>query len=164
MRIILSKVLAIALLVTLIPLSAQEQPLPTTKQVSAALQKQVMCLAKNIYYESATESYEGKLAVANVVMNRVNSPQYPKTVCEVVYQKIKNTYQFSWVGQNVGTINNKYAWEECMIIARKALTEHKLHDIIYKTNAMYYHNTSVNPGWKLKKVTRIGNHIFYSAL
>jgi spore germination cell wall hydrolase CwlJ-like protein len=119
-------------------------------------------MAKNIYYEAATESYEGKLAVANVVLNRANSKKFPQTLCGVIYQKVNNTYQFSWVGENNKPITNKYAWEECMIIAKKSLTEQKLHDTIYKTKAMYYHNTSVNPGWKLKRVTQIGNHIFYS--
>ena len=119
-------------------------------------------MAKNIYYEAASESYEGKLAVAQVTMNRVNSPLYPKTICEVVYQKTGNTYQFSWVGENVGPVRSKYAWEECLIVARKALTQLKLHDTIYETKSMFYHNTSVNPAWKLKYVAKIGNHLFHT--
>lgn len=146
----------------ILPISAQEQTFSYEKLVAQDIGKQVLCMAKNLYYEAAKESFEGKLAVANVVMNRVNNPQFPKTVCDVVYQKINNTYQFSWVGEKVGPISNKYAWEECIIIAKKSLTEMKLHDTIFKSKAMYYHNTSVNPQWKLKKVTQIGNHIFYS--
>jgi len=80
----------------------------------------------------------------------------------VVYQKTNKTYQFSWVGEKVNEVRNKYAWEECLIVAKKALTENKLHDTIYRTQAMYYHNTSVNPRWKLKYVTKIGNHLFYT--
>lgn len=119
-------------------------------------------MAKNIYYEAAMEPYEGKLAVAQVTINRANSSQFPSTICDVVYQKVNNTYQFSWVGEKVSQIKNKYAWEESLMVARKALTETRLHDTIYRTKAMYYHNTSVNPGWKLKYVAKIGNHLFYT--
>jgi len=146
----------------ILPLSAQEQTFSYEKLVAQDLGKQVLCMAKNLYYEAASESFEGKLAVAQVTMNRVNSSKFPSTVCEVVYQKTGSTYQFSWVGEKVSEVRNKYAWEECLIIARKALTEAKLHDTIYKTQSMYYHNTSVNPGWKLKYVAKIGNHLFYT--
>jgi spore germination cell wall hydrolase CwlJ-like protein len=152
----------IILLLAILPLKAQEQTLSLTQAIAADLGQQMFCLAKNIYHEAATESYEGKLAVAQVTMNRVNNPNFPKTVCGVVYQKINNTYQFSWVGMKNMEVKNRYAWEECLIVAKKALTEHKLHDTIYKTKSMNYHNTSVSPGWKLKRVTQIGNHIFYS--
>ena len=149
-------------LFALLPIVSHQQPITEVQEVSSELAQQILCMAKNIYYEAAKEPFEGKLAVAQVTMNRANSIQFPKTVCEVVYQKVNQTYQFSWVGERVGPITNKYAWEECMIVARKALTESRLHDIIYKTNAMYYHNTSVNPPWKLKYVAKIGNHLFYT--
>jgi spore germination cell wall hydrolase CwlJ-like protein len=146
----------------ILPLSAQEQTFSYEKLVTQDLGKQVLCMAKNLYYEAAMEPYEGKLAVAQVTMNRANSSKFPSTVCDVVYQKTGSTYQFTWVGEKVSEIRNKYAWEECLMVARKALTERKLHDTIYKTQAMYYHNTSVNPGWKLKYVAKIGNHLFYT--
>ena len=146
----------------ILPLSAQEQTFSYEKLVAQDLGKQVLCMAKNLYYEAAMEPYEGKLAVAQVTMNRANSSKFPSTICEVVYQKTGSTYQFSWVGEKVSEVRNKYAWEECLIVARKALTEAKLHDTIYKTQAMYYHNTSVNPAWKLKYVAKIGNHLFYT--
>ena len=145
-------------LFALIPVVSHQQPLTEQQEVAMDLGQQIECMAKNIYYEAAMEPFEGKLAVAQVTMNRTQSPQFPKTVCGVVYQK----GQFSWVDEKVKGITNKYAWEECMIVARKALTEHKLHDTIYKTKAMYYHNTSVNPPWKLKYVSKIGNHLFYT--
>jgi spore germination cell wall hydrolase CwlJ-like protein len=146
----------------LLPVVSHQQPISLVQQVSGDLAQQIQCMAKNIYYEAAKEPFEGKLAVAQVTMNRANSKQFPRTVCEVVYQKVNQTYQFSWVGERVGPVTNKYAWEECMIVARKALTEGRLHDTIYKTNSMYYHNTSVNPAWKLKYVAKIGNHLFYT--
>ena len=146
----------------ILPISAQEQTFSYEKLVAQDLGKQVLCMAKNLYYEAAMEPYEGKLAVAQVTMNRANSSKFPSTICEVVYQKTGSTYQFTWVGEKVSEIRNKYAWEECLMVARKALTERKLHDTIYKTQAMYYHNTSVNPAWKLKYVAKIGNHLFYT--
>ena len=142
----------------IIPVVSHQQPLSLEQEVAIDLGQQIECMAKNIYYEAGSEPYEGKLAVAQVTMNRTQSPQFPKTVCGVVYQK----GQFSWVDEKRYPIKSKYAWEECMIVARKALTEHKLHDTIYKTKSMYYHNTSVNPPWKLKYVAKIGNHLFYT--
>ena len=141
------------------------------KQVSANMQKQVDCLAKNIYYEAATESYEGKLAVAQVTLNRVNNPQYPKDICSVVYQKttdenLRTVCQFSWTCMvKELVVRDKYAWEESQMIAKRALTEPFLHDTIAQTNALYYHAVYVKPGWnKTKVVKQIGNHIFYSKI
>jgi spore germination cell wall hydrolase CwlJ-like protein len=145
-------------LFAIFPVISHQEPLSEKQQVAINLSQQIECMAKNIYYEAASEPFEGKLAVAQVTMNRTQSPHFPKTVCEVVYQK----GQFSWVTEKHYPIRSKSAWEECMIVARKALTEHKLHDTIYKTKSMYYHNTSVNPPWKLKYVSKIGNHLFYT--
>jgi len=158
----MKKFILITLFTLMMPAVSHQQPVTEVQEVSGELGQQILCMAKNIYYEAAKEPFEGKLAVAQVTMNRANSKQFPKTVCEVVYQKVNQTYQFSWVGERVGPVTNKYAWEECMIVAKKALTEGRLHDIIYKTNSMYYHNTSVNPAWKLKYVAKIGNHLFYT--
>ena len=146
----------------LLPATSQQQTISIENSVAQDIGKQVLCMAKNLYYEAAMEPWEGKLAVAQVTMNRVNSSQFPSNVCDVVYQKTGSTYQFSWVGEKVGEVRNKYAWEECLIVAKKALTEKRLHDTIYKTKSMYYHNTSVNPAWKLKYVAKIGNHLFYT--
>ena len=141
------------------------------KQISADMNKQIDCLAKNIYYEAGSESYEGKLAVAQVTMNRVNDPKYPKDICSVVYQKttdenLKTVCQFSWTCMVKEMISkDKYMWEEAVLIAKRALTEPFLHDTIAQTNALYYHAVYVKPGWnKTKVVKQIGNHIFYSKI
>ena len=159
MKLLSSIVISITMI---LPISAQEQTFSYEQLLAQDIGKQVLCMAKNLYYEAAMEPYEGKLAVAQVTMNRANSSKFPSTICDVVYQKTGSTYQFSWVGLKVNEIKNKYAWEECLMVARKALTQAKLHDTIYKTQAMYYHNTSVNPPWKLKYVAKIGNHLFYT--
>jgi len=106
----------------------------TQKQVSLDYNKQVDCLAKNIYHEAASESYEGKLAVAQVTMNRVNSGKFPSDICSVVYQKttdqnLKTVCQFSWTCMVKELVTkDKYAWEVSVIIAKRALTEPVLHD------------------------------------
>jgi spore germination cell wall hydrolase CwlJ-like protein len=136
-------------------------------EVGPEFNREVECLAQNIYYESAKESFEGKLAVAQVTINRVKSGKFANTVCGVVQQKDKingvTVCQFSWFCNVAYTklIRNNYQWEESVIVAKKALTEPVAHDILNKQNAMYYHANYVNPGWKLTKVTQIGNHIFY---
>lgn len=142
----------------------------TKKQVGEDYIKQVDCLAKNIYYEAANETYEGKLAVAQVTMNRVSSGQFPKDICAVVYQRTPNnnnsiTCQFSWTCLAVSMSKDKYKWEESVIVAKKALTEPHLHDTIAESKALYYHAVYVNPGWnKSKIVKQIGNHIFYTKI
>lgn len=133
-----------------------------SEKIAQEFQNQLMCMARNIYFEAGSESFEGKLAVAQVTMNRSRHPAFPKNICDVVYQKINGIYQFSWVGDALKEVRNKYAWEESLIVARKALTEHKVHDILYKTRAMYFHNHTVDPGWNLKRIAKIGNHTFYA--
>jgi len=136
------------------------------KQVSQNFNREVECLAENIYYESGSESYEGKLAVAQVTINRVNSGKFSSSICGVVNQKdtINGSMvcQFSWVCNSLkGMIRNKYQWEESQLVAKRALTSNVAHDLVYQQNALYYHANYVNPGWKLTRVGQIGNHIFY---
>jgi hypothetical protein len=136
------------------------------EQVSNEFNSELQCLAENVYYEAASESFEGKLAVAQVTLNRANSGKFPNSVCGVVKQKnLVNGFfvcQFSWFCEPIKkAIRNKYQWEESLIVAKKAITEPVAHDALYKVNAMYYHNTTINPQWNRQKVTQIGNHIFY---
>ena len=137
------------------------------QQVGELFKEEVQCLAENIYHESASESFEGKLAVAQVTLNRVNSGKFPTTVCGVVKQKtlIQGVMvcQFSWFCNKAYTklVRNQYQWEESVIVAKKALTSAVAHDKLYEQKAMYYHANYVNPGWKLQKIGQIGNHIFY---
>lgn len=137
------------------------------QQASEDFNKQLKCLTNNIYFEAATESYEGKLAVAQVTLNRANDPKFPSTICEVVYQRTFVNHltvcQFSWTCMKNLIVRDKYAWDESEMVARKALTEPNVHDKIARTNAMYYHADYINPGWnRTKVVTKIGRHIFYA--
>lgn len=125
-------------------------------------EKQLTCLAKNIFYEAPMESYRGKLAVATVTMNRVRHKQFPKTICGVVYQRNSRGCQFSWTCGPKAPFDStlyKISYE----IAKEVLTTNK--QVVILRNAMYFHNTSVQPNWTFAKpITQIGNHIFYEPL
>ena len=159
-------VLLVSINLAIVPIKSYAQSI-MVEEVGAEFNEEVNCLAQNIYYEAAKEPYEGKLAVAQVTLNRVNSGKFAGTVCGVVKQKDKINgvmiCQFSWFCNQAYTriVRNPYQWEESVLAAKKALTEPVAHDGIYKTGAMYYHANYINPGWKLTKVAQIGNHIFY---
>jgi spore germination cell wall hydrolase CwlJ-like protein len=117
------------------------------------------CLAKNIFYEAPMEPYQGKLAVATVTMNRVRHKQFPKTICEVVYQRNNRGCQFSWTCGPRSPFNQKI-FQIAHEIALDVLTNNT-HIPILK-NSLYFHNTTVTPNWSFAQpVTQIGNHIFY---
>ena len=127
--------------------------------------RQLACLTKNIYWESASEPFEGKVAVAQVTINRVESGKFAPDICGVVYQKNivydKIVCQFSWFCDGSSKIRPIYPahWKEAEEVAKKVLLENfRLPGL---TQAMYYHATYVNPGWRLQRVTQIGQHIFY---
>ena len=80
---------------------------------------------------------------------------------------LRTVCQFSWTCMVKEMVHgqDRYRWEESLLIAKRALTVPVLHDKIAETNALYYHATYVNPGWnKNKVVIKIGNHIFYSRI
>lgn len=128
-------------------------------------EKELNCLAINIYREAGYEPFEGKVAVAQVTMNRVKDPNFPNDVCGVVYQKttaVKTVCQFSWYCD--ATHRNrpigKEAYAESYEVAKKVLLEGFKLDVL-KT-ALYYHADYVNPQWRLEKIGKIGTHVFYS--
>jgi spore germination cell wall hydrolase CwlJ-like protein len=162
---------ALTLIYTAPTLSKEFINATTSKQVSVDYNKQVECLAKNIYYEAGSEKYEGKLAVAQVTLNRVNSGKFPSDICSVVYQKttdqnLRTICQFSWTCMvKELVVKDKYSWEESQLIAKRALTEPFVHDTIAQSNALYFHAVYIKPNWeKTKVVKQIGNHIFYSKI
>lgn len=123
-------------------------------------QKQVDCLAQNIYHEARSESETGQQAVAFVTLNRANDERFPSDVCGVVKQKTKSTCQFSWFCQRVKLDKTSDAYREALQIALFVYTNYaKLNDIT--GGALYYHADYVRPKWKLQKTISIGRHIFY---
>ena len=128
-------------------------------------EQQLNCLAMNIYREAGHESFEGKVAVAQVTMNRVAHPAFPKDVCGVIQQKNvvmeKVVCQFSWYCESASRLTpvNNSAYRESYEVAKKVLLEGFKLDVLKE--ALYYHANYVNPQWPLEKIGVIGNHIFY---
>jgi spore germination cell wall hydrolase CwlJ-like protein len=161
-------VVAIVVSVTTIKLQSLRETNEVYRQgfVSTAERtKQLDCLTKNIYHEAATEPFEGKVAVAQVTMNRVESGRFGRDVCGVVYQRNvimeKLVCQFSWTCQGVSTVKPVYPalYKESEEVAKKVLLEN--FRLPSMNDAMYYHADYVQPGWGKPKIAKIGRHIFY---
>jgi spore germination cell wall hydrolase CwlJ-like protein len=127
--------------------------------------KQLDCLAKNIYWEAASEPFEGKVAVAQVTLNRVKSGRFADSVCGVVYEKNviyqKVICQFSWSCNGSTRIVpiHTQAWNDSNEVAKKVLLENfRLPGL---KDALYYHATYISPGWNREKISTIGQHVFY---
>ena len=127
--------------------------------------RQLDCLTRNIYWEAASEPFEGKVAVAQVTMNRLASGRFGDSVCGVIYQK--NVFyervicQFSWVCENTHRVKPVYQplWAESELVAKKVMLENfRLPGL---NQALYYHADYVSPGWKKPRIDKIGRHIFY---
>lgn len=130
------------------------------KKILKISESELKCLSDNIFYEANSESYEGKLAVATVTLNRVKTKGFPKTVCGVVKQRSKKGCQFSWVcGQRA--LMNKKLYASSRRVAIDVLVHKKRLTSI--GNALYFHGEGVSPSWKnaVKPIKKIGPHIFY---
>lgn len=130
-----------------------------------SVQKDLDCLALNIYREAGHEPFEGKVAVAQVTLNRVADPNFPKTVCGVVYEKTsvysKVICQFSWYcdANHRNRKINQEAYADSYAVAKKVYLEgFKLDGL---NQALYYHADYVDPNWKFERIMKIGTHIFY---
>lgn len=158
--------------------------------------KDVDCLARNIFYEAGAEPIEGKVAVGMVTLNRTQDERYPQNVCGVVRQRSvvsvpqrikevkmvrtnifappqkvvetktawvqKTVYQFSWVGQkNIRIREDDPRWIESKAVAEElARGGYETWQEKY-AEAKNFHAVYVNPGWHLRRIGRVGNHIFY---
>jgi N-acetylmuramoyl-L-alanine amidase len=131
---------------------------------------EMYCLALNIYYESRSSNRADRMAVADVVMNRVKHTYYPNTICGVVQQgkqhasgaMKRNQCQFSWYCDGRSDKpNNQDAWVEAQMIAYNMVIHKDARGIT--EGATHYHATYVEPAWArdLALVGRIGEHIFY---
>lgn len=123
------------------------------------------CLATAIYFEARSESEEGQLAVARVILNRVKDPQYPKSVCGVIYQGAdrRNSCQFSFACDGrVDQPKTRQAWAKAQRVAARAMAGQD--DIEIISTATHYHADYVQPSWAnaMKRLVKIGRHIFYT--
>jgi len=125
--------------------------------------RQLMCLAKAVYFEARGESETGQLAVAQVVLNRVAHPFYPDNICDVVFQnqQRRNKCQFSFACDGrPDRPRNQAAWAEAIKLAKKSMNGARVSAV---GNATHYHATYVHPRWAngMVKQKQIGKHIFY---
>lgn len=137
---------------------------PSTGHSGSPVQsaRELDCLTQAVYFEARGETSRGQAAVATVVLNRVKSPAFPKTVCGVVFQGASNHgCQFSFAcdgslhhGRETG------AWDRARLIAARALSGVVLSDI---GSATHFHTTRVSPGWgpQMLRVAQVGLHVFY---
>jgi spore germination cell wall hydrolase CwlJ-like protein len=121
--------------------------------------KQIKCLAENTYYEAGNQSVKGKIAVNNVVMNRVNN-NFADTPCGVIKQKLRGNCQFSWVCQGKKPISNIDTYAESYKVAENVYLNN-LNDVT--EGAVFYHADYVDPAWSriYHRTVQIGQHIFY---
>jgi spore germination cell wall hydrolase CwlJ-like protein len=159
-------VLSVSLLKWAVTEKLSKTEVTESSQITAAFrEKQLGCLARNIYHEAGSEPFEGKVAVAQVTMNRTYSGQFPEDVCKTIYQKNvvynKVICQFSWTCDHAASLPliNKTNYTESMEVAKKVLLEDFRLPALKE--AMYYHADYINPGWRREKVAKIGHHIFY---
>lgn len=128
--------------------------------------RQLTCLALNVYHEARGEPPAGQYAVAAVTLNRVASSHYPNTICEVVYQKrwdrLRRRYvgAFSWTEFDVKPSLKEKAWQRAWQVAEAVYTRNQLPEL---DGALFYHARSIKPSWARHKkpVAHIGRHIFY---
>ena len=140
--------------------------------------QELTCLATNIYHEARGESDTGKVAVAHVTLNRVNSPRYPDSICGVVYQAVhsrwwleergrlvpvRNMCQFTWYcdGKSDAVDPFSKGWQDSVYIAMAVLVN-KYNDPTQGATH-YYNYHLVKPDWSyvLAHTTTIDNHTFY---
>jgi spore germination cell wall hydrolase CwlJ-like protein len=121
------------------------------------------CLAEALYFEARGESIAGQVAVAEVILNRVDSPAYPDSVCGVVRQGMEERHgcQFSYLCDGrPETITERRMYSRVAKIARIMLDGQPR---MLTGGALYFHTTAVRPAWtrRMDRTARIGDHIFY---
>ena len=141
--------------------------------VAGEFDEELMCMAKNIYFEAGNQPLSGKIAVGLVTLNRSMSSQFPDTICDVIYQgeyytnykgkevPIIGQCQFSWFCDGKSdTATDSYTWLQSLAIAEDLLDYTPI-DIT--EGALWYHADYVNPNWSnyLQRIVTIENHIFY---
>ncbi|HEX8233313.1 MAG TPA: cell wall hydrolase [Caulobacteraceae bacterium] len=114
------------------------------------------CLATAVYYEARGEGARGQEAVAQVILNRVRHPAFPKTVCAVVFQDCQ--FSFACDG-SMRRGKEAAAWDRARSVAAKALAGAVMAEV---GNSTHFHARRVAPGWgNLVRVASVGSHVFY---
>jgi spore germination cell wall hydrolase CwlJ-like protein len=124
--------------------------------------RELDCLTSAVYFEARGETPRGQAAVAQVVMNRVANPRFPKSVCGVVFQGVAtHGCQFSFACDgSMRRGREAAAWDRARRIAERALSGVVLSDV---GKATHFHTTGVDPEWgpQMLRVAQVGLHVFY---
>ncbi len=126
--------------------------------------RELRCMATAIYFEARDEPAKGQIAVGQVIMNRIRSPFYPKTICGVVYQGERNRhgcqFSFTCTGRRLA-VNEKEEWATAVRLAKQVIAGEVWIEEVGA--ATHYHATYVAPAWRheLIKMCQIGGHVFY---
>ncbi|MEL6873924.1 MAG: cell wall hydrolase [Pseudomonadota bacterium] len=126
------------------------------QSIGGELSEEMQCLAGTVYFESKGESLAGQLAVARVVMARAESSRFPNSICGVVYQR----KQFSFIrnGRMPRINKSHFHWRNAVAISKIAMNDAWKSPV---EGALFFHARYVSPGWRLKRMATIDNHIFY---
>jgi len=126
------------------------------QDTAGELPRELDCLAGAVYFEAKSETLEGQLAVGRVVVNRARSGRFPASYCGVVFQRS----QFSFVrGSAMPALNRASRnWKNAVAIARIA-DEGTWSSPV--EGALFFHAARVSPGWRLTRIARVDNHVFY---
>jgi spore germination cell wall hydrolase CwlJ-like protein len=129
------------------------------------------CLAQNAFFEARAESLQNKVAVTEVVKNRLDSGKYAGTLCAIVRQKTSGICQFSWVCQNLGKIPLRDSngdirpeiykqWYDSVLAAY--IVQKNLVDPVVPGALNFYAQRTVHPSWanRFKRIAVIGGHTF----
>jgi len=133
-----------------------------TREKSRKYEADKECLVAAIYYEAKNQGYKGKYAVADVTLNRVDDPDYPKSVCAVVREK----GQYSWARKKSMSIKvpkDKAGQEDLEQAKKVAAVAPVVRNLVVGKNVLFFHAKYVKPKWakKMRKVAQIEDHIFY---
>jgi N-acetylmuramoyl-L-alanine amidase len=126
----------------------------------------LQCLAENIYFEARGEPLAGQYAVAEVTLNRTHARDFPHSICAVVHEtrwdagRHRFVADFSWTELGTPSPEDGPAWRQAMAVAAAAYDD--LHAPLVP-GALFYHATSIRPGWARSRtaIATIGNHVFY---
>jgi N-acetylmuramoyl-L-alanine amidase len=127
----------------------------------SSLDAEVLCLARNIYWEAKSEPRLGKIAVAAVTLNRLEDRRFPGTICGVVTQRVGRSCQFRWACDRRREVTpSGPLWQESVAVAREALS---LGHDDPTGGALFFHGVRERTDWRgMRKVAaRIHNHVFY---
>ena len=124
---------------------------------SDAGSRELECLATGIYFESKSEPLAGQLAVGKVIANRADSGgRFPGTYCGVLFQRGQFSFIHGRTLPKVPRANRQ--WQTAVAIAK--IVDQDLKESAVG-NALFFHARYVSPGWRMKRVASIGNHVFY---